>query len=122
MSYVNSVSDTESEPDQTKEVVETLEKKPVKKRAPRKPKAEPVPEPENEEVPIKKKRAPRKPKAEPLVQPVVEQVVEPKPKKERQPTEAQKMALEKAREKRRIAKKTKQEVQFTTQPTSIIFV
>jgi len=122
MSYVNSVSDTESEPDQTKEVVETLEKKPVKKRAPRKPKAEPVPVPENEEVPIKKKRAPRKPKAEPEVQPVVEQVVEPKPKKERQPTEAQKMALEKAREKRRIAKKTKQEVQFTTQPTSIIFV
>ena len=148
MSYVNCVSDTESEPDQTKEVVETLEKKPVKKRAPRKPKAEPVPVPENEEVPIKKKRAPRKPKAkpepepvpeteevpikkkraprkpkaEPEVQPVVEQVVEPKPKKERQPTEAQKMALEKAREKRRIAKKTKQEVQFTTQPTSIIFV
>jgi len=103
-------------------VPETEEVPIKKKRAPRKPKAEPEVQPQNEEVPIKKKRAPRKPKAEPLVQPVVEQVVEPKPKKERQPTEAQKMALEKAREKRRIAKKTKQEVQFTTQPTSIIFV
>jgi len=61
-------------------------------------------------------------------------VVEPKPTKKkvvveepvlpvkRQPTEAQKIALEKAREKRRIAKKTKSDLQITTQPTSIIFV
>ena len=79
MSYVNCVSDTESEPDQTKEVVETLEKKPVKKRAPRKPKAEPVPEPVPEPEEAPKKRAPRKPKADPAPEP------EPEPEPEEVP-------------------------------------
>jgi len=149
MSYLQTLSDTESEPDQTKEVVEPLEKsKPVKKRAPRKPKAkEPEPEPEAEKLePVveKKKRTyTKKPKAEPKApepekpepkpkrkytkkpkapeqEPEAEaELVKPKPVK-RVPNEKQKQALEKAREIRRAAKLEPEKKKESVEP--IVFV
>ena len=111
MSYLQTLSDTESEPDQTKEVVEPLEKsKPVKPKRTytNRAKAEPEPEPESKPKPEPEPEKPKrkytkKPKApEPETEPETEPI-KPKPVK-KVPNEKQKQALEKAREIRRAAK------------------
>ena len=128
MSYLQTLSDTESEPDQTKEVVEPLEKsKPIKpkRKYTKKPKAEPKPEPEAEPEP--------EPEPEPEAKSVKPKrkytkkakVPEPEPKTEavkRVPNEKQKQALEKAREIRRAAKQLVQLKKNKESVEPIVFV
>ena len=94
MSYLQTLSDTESEPDQTKEVVEPLEKsKPVKPKRTytNRAKAKAEPEPKTEAV-------------------------------KRVPNEKQKQALEKAREIRRAAKQLVQLKKNKESVEPIVFV
>ena len=115
---MNPISDTESEPDQNEPIVETLEKTKPKRKYTKKsksvaPDGDSVPSvvkgnaiKEDAPLPEKPKRT-RKAKASKDVAPTEEDVgdnplPEPEPvKQKREPTQKQKEALEKAREKRR---------------------